>query len=318
MRSDWAAPRKLPVRITVTNACIASKSAIGRSCGPITPTIQALVNTTERSIVLVMATFTTQGIDIHYELFGDRKKPPVVLIHGLGGSGKSWGAQVERFAADFFVVLPDQRGVGQSARAKDGYSIAQMARDTAALLADLDVGPAHLVGSSTGGVIAQVLALDHAARVRSIVLASSIACPDAYVRREFATRRKLMAEMDLESAMSAYALFLFSPRYAREHPDKVDAWVKRASSGPADREISLARIDMIMAYDERARLGQLVQPTLVICGDHDFCTPLANSEELACLIPGSELAVMPGGGHFIHHEQDAEFFAIVRAFLVRN
>jgi aminoacrylate hydrolase len=262
-----------------------------------------------------MATFTAQGIDIHYELLGDRKKPPVVLLHGLGGSGKSWGGQVERFAQDFFVVLPDQRGVGQSSRAKDGYTIAQMALDTASLLEELDVGPAHLVGSSTGGIIAQALALDYAARVRSVVLASSLACPDAFVRREFSLRRKLMAEADLETAMSAYALFLFSPRYARENPEKVEAWVKRTSSGPADREIALARIDMIMAHDERARLGKLQQPTLVICGDSDFCTPLPNSEELARLVPGAELTVVRGGGHFIHHEQEQSFFDTVRAFL---
>lgn len=265
-----------------------------------------------------MATLTTQGIDIHYELHGDRRRPPVVLLHGLGGSGRSFGSQVERFAADFFVVLPDQRGVGQSSRAEDGYTIAQMALDTASLLEHLDVGPAHVVGSSTGGVIAQALALDHGARVRSVTLASSIACPDAYVRREFAIRRKLMAEADLETAMSAYALFLFSPRYAREHPEAVEAWVKRAASAPADREIALARIDMIMAHDARARLGALAQPALVICGDADFCTPLPNSEELAGLIPGAELAILRGGGHFIHHEMEQLFFDTVRAFLVRH
>jgi aminoacrylate hydrolase len=265
-----------------------------------------------------MATLTTQGIDIHYELFGDRKKPPVVLIHGLGGSGRSWATQVERFAEHFFVVLPDQRGVGQSSRAKDGYTIAQMARDTESLLDHLDLGPTHLVGSSTGGIIAQALALDHAAHVRSVTLASSVACPDAYTRREFAIRRRLMAEADLETVMSAYALFLFSPRYARENPDKVEAWVKRASSGHDDRDIALARIDMIMAHDERARLGTLAQPTLVLCGDMDFCTPLSNSEELARLILGAELSVLRGGGHFIHHEQEQLFFDTVRAFLVRH
>jgi aminoacrylate hydrolase len=265
-----------------------------------------------------MATLTTQGIDIHYELFGDRNKPPVVLLHGLGGSGRSWGSQVERFAEYFFVVLPDQRGVGQSSRSKDGYAIAQMALDTASLLEHLDLGPAHVVGSSTGGIIAQVLALDHAARVRSVTLASSIACPDAYVRREFAIRRKLMAEADIETVMSAYALFLFSPRYARENPQAVEAWVKRTASGPAERDVALARTDMIMAHDARARLGALAQPTLVICGDTDFCTPLPNSEELARLIPGAELVVVPGGGHFIHHEQEQLFFDTVRAFLVRH
>ena len=105
------------------------------------------------------------------------------------------------------------------------------------------------------------------------------------MRREFALRRKLMAEAGPRDGLSAYALFLFSPRYARENPAVVDAWVKRASSGPADREIALARIDMVMAHDARARLGAIEQPSLVICGDADFCTPLPNSEELGAAHP---------------------------------
>ena len=265
-----------------------------------------------------MATLTTQGIDIHYELFGDRKKPPVVLLHGLAGSGRSWGSQVERFAERFFVVLPDQRGCGQSSRPEQGYTIAQMALDTASLLEHLDVGPAHVVGSSTGGAIAQVLALDHAALVRTVTLASSFACADAFMRREFATRRLLMAEHDRKAAVSGYALFLFSPRYARDNPEAVEQWVERASSGPDDREIALARIDMVMAHDARARLGAIAQPALVICGDTDFCTPLPNSEELARLVAGAELAVLRGGGHLIHHEQEQLFHDTVRAFVARH
>jgi aminoacrylate hydrolase len=190
-----------------------------------------------------------------------------------------------------------------------------MALDAASLLEHLDVGPAHVVGTSTGGAIGQVLALDHAARVRSLTMASSFACFDPYTKREFDLRRRLMSEPDLEAAYSAYALFLFSPRYARNNPAVVDAWVKRASSGPADREIALKRIDMIAAHDARARLGALEQPALVLCGDSDFCTPLPSSEELAHLIPNAELVVLPAGGHFIHVEQEEAFCETVTGFL---
>lgn len=265
-----------------------------------------------------MATFTTQGSDIHYELFGDREKPAVVLLHGLGGSGKSWGSQVERFARSHYVILPDQRGCGRSSHAAEGYTLARLALDTAFLLEHLDVGPAHIVGTSTGGAIAQVLALEHAARVRSLTLASSFACFDAYMKREFELRRRLMAETDMVTAFSAYALFLFSPRFARENPKAVDAWVARATSAPEKREIALQRIDMIAAHDTRARLGELKHPTLVVCGDADFCTPLPHSEELARLIPDAKLDVLSGGGHFIHAEQEERFFETVRAFLARH
>jgi aminoacrylate hydrolase len=264
-----------------------------------------------------MATLKTQGISLHYELFGDSRKPPVLLISGLGGTGASWSSQVPRFAADHFVVLPDHRGTGKTTHAADGYTIAQLAADMASLLAHLELGPTHLVGSSTGGAVAQVMALDHASVVRSATMSSSFARAESFLRREFALRRKLVAEADQHTVYSAYALFLFSPEYASRNPDKVAAWVDRAASFPADREIALKRIDMIMAHDVLARLGAVRRPTLVVCGDSDFCTPLFLSEEIARAIPGAELAVLPGGGHFIHDEQEERYFETVRAFIDR-
>jgi len=265
-----------------------------------------------------MATLEAQGISMHYELVGDSKRPPVVLLHGLGGSGRSWGPQVEMFARDHFVVLPDQRGTGQSSRPEGGYTISQLAADTAALLRSLEVGPAHAIGTSTGGAIAQLLALDHAALVRSATLASSFARADDYMQREFALRRKLVTESDPQTVYSCYALFLFGARFSRENPAKVQAWVDHVASLPLEREISAKRIDMIMAHDARGRLGGGEQPTLVVCGELDSCATLPHSEELARLIPGAELSVVPGGGHFIHTEQPEEFYRRVRSFLDRH
>ena len=60
-----------------------------------------------------MSKLETQGISLHYELFGDRHKPPLMLIAGLGGTGAGWGPQIERFAVDHFVILPDHRAPGK-------------------------------------------------------------------------------------------------------------------------------------------------------------------------------------------------------------
>lgn len=265
-----------------------------------------------------MPKLETQGISLHYEVFGDRKKPPVILIAGLGGTGAGFGPQIDRFAASHFVVLPDHRGTGQTTRAADGYTIAQHAADMAALIAHLDVGPVHIVGSSTGGAIAQLMALDHAAQVRSVTMASSFARTDDYMRRQFALRRQLMAEADMRTAHGCGALFLFSPRYAAENPQRVAAWIDRVAALPPERDIALTRIDMIMAHDVFARLGDIRKPVLVICGDEDICTPLHMSEDIAQAVPGAELVVLPGGGHFIYLEQEQAFFEAVRAFIDRH
>ncbi len=268
-----------------------------------------------------MATLNTQGISLYYELLGDPANPPVLLISGLGGVGKSWGPQVKRFAERYHVVLPDQRGTGRTTHAEEGYTTQQLALDAASLLAHLALGPVHVVGSSTGGAIAQYMALDHPETVRSLTLSSTFARFDAFTRREFEVRRKMAAEWGRHATFSAYALFLFSPRYTREHPAEVTEWIERATANPTqpgDQEIALQRIDMIAAHDAWARLGEIRQPALILCGDRNLCTPLPLSEEIAHALPGAEMMIMEDAGELIELEKEEQFFQLVSSFIDRH
>jgi aminoacrylate hydrolase len=268
-----------------------------------------------------MATLNTQGISLYYEVHGQPNNPPVLLVSGLGGVGKSWGPQIERFAESHYLILPDQRGTGQSTRAEDGYMTQQLAADMASLVEHLALGPVHVVGSSTGGAIAQYLALNHPHTVRSLTISSSFARFDAFTRREFEVRRKMAVEWDRPSLFSGYSIFLFSPRYTREHPERVSAWIERATAHPTqpkDHEIALKRIDMIMAHDALSRLCEIGQPTLVLCGEHNFCTPLALSEEIAQTVPGAEFVVFEDAGELVELEKEEEFFQVVSSFIARQ
>src|SRR5215469_14685979 len=120
---------------------------------------------------------------IHYETMGAGS--PVLLLAGLGGVGRSWGPQAELLARNHLVILPDHRGTGQSTMTTQGQTIAQHAADMAALIRHVDAGPIHVVGSSTGGAIGQVLALDHAELIRTAAITSSWARTDAYFRAQF-------------------------------------------------------------------------------------------------------------------------------------
>jgi aminoacrylate hydrolase len=263
-------------------------------------------------------TLEAEGIAQYYETLGDPKNPPVMLISGLGGMGGSWGPQIRRFAERYYIVLPDQRGTGKTTRTPVGHTTRQLAKDMAAIIESLGLGPLHVVGASTGGAIAQYMALDYPQAVRSLALSSTFARFDAFTHREFQARKKMAAEWDRPAIFSAYSLFLFSPRYMREHPDRVQAWVDRAAAGvfaPEDREIALKRIDMICAHDTLTRLWEIRQPTLVTCGDRNFCTPLSLSEEIAFAISGATLVIFAGGGELIELEQEEKFFHTVSNFI---
>ncbi len=265
-----------------------------------------------------MATLDVNGFTQYYEQSGDPSKSPVLMISGLGGVGASWGPQVKRFAEQYNVILPHHRGTGRSSHTREGYTTQQLAQDMAALVEHLDLGPMHVLGASTGGAIAQYMALDHPHTVRSLTLSSTFARFDAYTRREFQVRRKMAEHWSRPEFFAGYSLFLFSPRFTSEHPEIVQAWIDRGSAHPeqpGDREIGLKRIDMIAAHDTFARLGEIRQPTLVVCGTHNFCTPLPLSEELATSIPGARLAVFEEGGELIELEQDEKYFNVVGGFL---
>lgn len=258
---------------------------------------------------------TANGIEVAFSIHGDGD--PVMLITGLGGVGRSWGQVIELFANQYMTIVPDHRGTGGSTRADHGYSIEMHARDMVDLLEGLQCGPTHVVGSSTGGAIAQVMALDHPAAVRTITLASSWAGPDDFFRHQFAVRKSILARQGAEEYAAASALFLFSPRFMRERHDQVEMWQQAASGPSVDIAILQRRIDMILEHDQTDRLERIEHPTLVLVGREDMCTPLHMSQELVSLIKGAELKILEGG-HLIYQEAPHPFHETVSMFIVQH
>jgi aminoacrylate hydrolase len=258
---------------------------------------------------------TSDGVSIHYEVTG--RGSPVLLLAGLAGLGASWGPQIDLFARQHQVIVPDHRGTGASEHTARGMTIAQHARDMARVIEAVGCGLVHVVGSSTGGAIAQRLAIHHRERLRSATILSSIARADAFYRRQFDMRRRMLTDSGLRASTEANALFLFDPRFMRDHPERVEAWVNAAAAGPFEAEIGFARIDMIVGHDAFEELASITTPTLVLVGERDFCAPKHFSAELAERIPGAELAILEGG-HFIFLEQPELLHDTIEAFIARH
>ncbi len=262
-----------------------------------------------------MPMIAVDDAEIYYEVSGTGT--PVMLLAGLGGVGATWGPQIKLFAANHQLIVPDHRGTGRSSATANGQTIAQHAIDFARIIEHLGVGPVHLVGSSTGGAIAQTMALDHADLVKTATIASSWARTDPFFRRQFEARKKMMAAAGVGAATDMSALFLFDPSFQHAHQATVQAWVDAAAAGAAQTQIALARMDMILAHDRLNDLGAITCPTLVVVGHSDFCTPPYLSEQMAAAIPGAELAKLPGG-HLVYMEHPAEFHDRVEAFLAKH
>ncbi|MFL9823619.1 alpha/beta fold hydrolase [Rhodoplanes sp. SY1] len=218
---------------------------------------------------------------LFYEVTGSG--PPLVLVSGLGGRGDYWANIVPVLARAFTVVLHDHVATGRSTSRRTTHSVEALAADLDALLGHLGIARCSLVGHSTGAAVGQVMAQDYAARLDRLVLYAGWAGPDAHFAHCFKVRRRLLTEIDDPAATEA---------------DDI-----------------AARIDMIVGFDRRARMGEITAPTLVVCAADDLITPPHLSEELAAGIPGARLATLPWGGHACSQTAPEEFLASVLPFL---
>jgi 3-oxoadipate enol-lactonase len=111
-----------------------------------------------------------KGVRLAFQREG--QGPPLLLLHGLGGSHDDWRKQVPVFARRYSVIAPDLRGFGDSER-QEPFTVQQHARDVAGLLDALGIARAHVVGLSMGGAVAMELALSEPGRVAGLVLANT-------------------------------------------------------------------------------------------------------------------------------------------------
>jgi aminoacrylate hydrolase len=251
--------------------------------------------------------------DLYYESRGDG--PPVLLVPGLGGIGTFWASQVAALSRDFRVITHDHRGCGQSSRSRITYSVDQMADDVLRMMDGLRIDAAHYVGHSTGGAIGQTIAQDRPERIKRLVLSATWAGQDGYFRRSFEARKELLRSGGIKSYWRAAALMLRPPAWTSANEAALLEEEARTLADPPDAAILESRIDAIIRFDRRARLGEISAPTLVIVAEDDTVTPRYMSEELAAKIPNARLAVLRYGGHFAPLIDPAGYNKAVGAFL---
>ncbi len=133
-----------------------------------------------------MPTIRVNDIHIYYEINGELE--PIVLIAGLGTEHKVYKPIIDDLSPRYKVLAFDNRGVGRSDRPDAPYTIEMMANDTAALMKEVGIEKANVLGFSMGGKIAMVLALQHPEMVKSLVLTSTTARPTG---RPFPIRFKI-------------------------------------------------------------------------------------------------------------------------------
>ncbi|WP_229054591.1 alpha/beta hydrolase [Aeromicrobium sp. Leaf350] len=242
----------------------------------------------------------------------------LLLVQGMSGHGGMWGSElVDDLARDFDVVVYDHRGIGQSARADDPFTIADLADDAAALLTALGRDSVHVMGISMGGMVAQELALRHPERVRSVVLGCTTAGgPGAFDAPGPTRMVEAISTRDPEVATRVGFEVNVSAEFA-SRPGELERFRETSLSRRVPVAVVRAQSIAALHHDAAARLGELSIPAAVIHGEEDQMILVSEGERLVELVPGAEREIWPGVGHLFWWERPAETAAVIRRTATR-
>lgn len=258
------------------------------------------------------------GQKLYCEIYGAGE--PLILIMGLGGDLASWNLQVRALQAFYRVIVFDNRDVGRSSKVGGAYEIADMARDTAALMDELGIEQAHVLGASMGGAIAQELAISFPDKVRMLILA----CTAAQFARFHVSLIQPWAwlvqhDRDLE-ILPIHMVTLCMTGQFQENAEAVEKMISLIRNHPFSQppDAFQRQATALSRFDATARLRTVESPTLVLVGDQDILTPPWLAGELAAAIPKARLQILNGGGHGFMWEIPDQFNQAVVDFLSRT
>lgn len=242
-------------------------------------------------------------IQMHYEIQGEGE--PLLLIAGIGQDHQTWGLMAPQLKTHVQLILPDNRGVGQTDMPDMTYTVELMASDFLALLDTLKIPSAHVAGHSLGAAIAFEMGRGDPERVRKVVMMSGL-YPGPQVAMPSPEAMELLTDRsgDPEDLVKRGTRLATAPGFEQRQPALFNMLV----------QAGLSRTQPPKIYERQSAAGGLyVQsdhaaegfepPLLLIYGEHDQVAPPENGKRIQSAITEAEMILVPDAGHFLHIEQ---------------
>ena len=260
-----------------------------------------------------MVRYLSREPGLAFATSGEVEARPLLFINGMGGAMPAWYHQARRFEGSRRVITYDHRGNGRSPEVDAPGEMATFAGDLLALMDELSVATADLVGVSFGGRLAQFMALNHPERVSSITLVATQAGPAGGIRGHGTLEE--MGEMSAERFVEEVLPLLFGERYRESHRHHLEVFARARARNPQSPSALRRQMSAARGFDPRERLHTITHPTLVIHGEEDALCPISEAETLFERIPDSRLVRLEGIGHSPNIEDHGAFNDHLAAFL---
>ncbi len=265
-------------------------------------------------------TYTSRGLRLAWREAGAGL--PVLLLHAFPLSGEMWDSQLAALSGAFRVIVPDLSGLGASQGVPPTppntvCRMSDLAADAVALLDHLEIGRAVVGGLSMGGYAALALCEGAPERLRGLILADTRAGADTEEGRQIrleTARRVLQEGMDFLARSLTPKLL---GRTTRERRPDVVAWVERMIREAPPAGVAAAQRGMAVRPDRTWVLRRLDVPVLILVGEEDEVTPIAEARAMEREIRGGELVTLPEAGHLASLERPETFNEALAGFLRR-
>ncbi len=249
------------------------------------------------------------GNSLHYVSYGEG--PPVVFIHGLGGSSNVWHGVMQAMQQHHHCIALDLRGHGRS-QGRGKFSVEGWAKDVQRLIRHLELPAVTLVGHSLGTLVAQYLAHGEPDLVDELVLVGGISYFQPPTADAYRERADLVERDGMDVLVDPWLEGAVSPQSHALHPGAVGLLRELFLRNEPQNYAKSCRA---LADAPRIRRDEIGQPTLVVTGAHDRSTPLAMAEEISSSIPVSRVKVLADVGHWVPVEAPGPLAASVLEFL---
>jgi poly(3-hydroxyoctanoate) depolymerase len=266
------------------------------------------MTSTDPAVTVTDQQLTIRGLRIHVQTCGEGE--PLLLYSGIWGEVQLWRSLLP-YLPGFRTVAFDPPGIGRSQMPSFPLTMRGLARFGPAVLDELGIDSAHVLGASFGGAVAQQMALSFPDRVRRLVLVSTsfggFAVPGSLGAFWHFMQPRSYHPVRLERVAGT----MFGGRM-RTEPELVRSMhIKR----PSNIVAGMYRMAPLIGWTSMPWLWAVRQPTLIICGDDDPVTPKVNHRIIATLMPHAELHVIKGGGHLVLVDSPAVTGPLITRFL---